>query len=253
MKFGYSEKFKLVFEKVTSARRSIGDNQAMETEVSNEAEEYLKAIYGFQRRRGVAKTTELASELDVVLGSVTNTIQHLKKHGLVEHEPYRGVKLTAKGEKIALKILRRHRLAERLLTDILNAKWSNVHEDACKLEHALTKEVTKLMDKKLGYPKSCPHGNPIPSETGEIEEDKCHPLSEVSMDKVFRVSRIIDEKREKLLVLTSKNIMPGAKVRVVERKSSNIVLYVAEKKCTLDYGAASSVLVKNMEDVKDAR
>ena len=225
----------------------------METKVSHEAEEYLEAIYRFQNRRGVAKTTELASKLDVALGSVTNTIQHLKKHGLVEHEPYRGVKLTAKGEKIALKILRRHRLAERLLTDILNAKWSNVHEDACKLEHALTEEVTKLLERKLGYPKSCPHGNPIPSENGEMEEETCHPLTEASMNKVYTVSRIIDEKREKLLALTSESIMPGAKVRVIERKSSSIVLYVAEKKCTLDYDAASSVLVKNMENEKNAR
>lgn len=69
--------------------------------------------------------------------SVTNTIEHLKKHDLVEHEPYRGVKLTAKGEKLALNVLRRHRLAERLLTDLLNVEWSDVHENACKLEHAL--------------------------------------------------------------------------------------------------------------------
>jgi len=102
-----------------------------------------------------------------VPGSVTNTIQHLKKRGLVKHKPYRGVTLTAKGEKIALNILRRHRLAERLLTDVLNAEWSSVHEDACKLEHALTREVVTLLERKLGYPKSCPHGNPIPSENGK--------------------------------------------------------------------------------------
>lgn len=91
----------------------------METELSHETEEYIEAIYRLQRRNGAAKTTELARELNVVPGSVTNTIEHLKKHGLVKHEPYRGVKLTAKGEKLALNILREHRLAERLLTDIL--------------------------------------------------------------------------------------------------------------------------------------
>jgi len=225
----------------------------METEVSHEAEEYLEAIYRLQRRRGVAKTTELASELNVVPGSVTNTVQHLKKHGLVEHEPYRGVKLTAKGEKIALKILRRHRLAERLLTDILNAKWSTVHENACKLEHALTKEVTRLLEKKLGYPKSCPHGNPIPSANGKIKEEQCHPLTDASINKACTVARIIDEKREKLLILASKGIMPSVTIRVVERKPSGMILHVAEKKCTLDYDTASSVLVKNVEDMKYAR
>ena len=220
----------------------------MEAEVSHEAEEYLEAIYRLQKRRGVAKTTELASELNVVPGSVTNTIQNLKKHGLVKHEPYRGVKLTAEGKTIALRILRRHRLAERLLTDILDAEWSSVHEDACKLEHALTKEVIVLLEKKLGYPKSCPHGNPIPAANGKVEEEKCYPLTEASINKPCLVARIIDEKREKLLVLANNGIKPDTTVRVVERKPFSVVLYVAKKKCILNNDVASIVLVKSMEN-----
>jgi DtxR family Mn-dependent transcriptional regulator len=247
-----SEKLKSVFEKLRVLVNSK-EEPAMETEVSREAEEYLEAIYRLQRRRGVAKTTELASELNVVPGSVTNTIQNLKKYGLVKHEPYKGVKLTARGERIALKILRRHRLAERLLTDILDAEWNSVHEDACRLEHALTKEVTTLLEKKLGYPKSCPHGNPIPSANGKVEEEECHPLTEASIDKACIVARIIDEKREKLLILASRGIKPGATVRVVERKSFGIILYVSEKKCTLNNDVASIVLVKSMENEEHAR
>ena len=224
----------------------------MEAEVSHEAEEYLEAIYRLQRRRGVAKTTELASELNVVPGSVTNTIQNLKKHGFVKHEPYRGVKLTAKGKKIALRILRRHRLAERLLTDILDAEWNSVHDDACKLEHALTKEVITLLEKKLGYPKSCPHGNPIPSANGKVEEEECYPLTEASINKSCMVTRIIDEKREKLLILASKGIKPATIVRVVERKPFSIILYVAKKKRTLNNDVASIVLVKSMENEEHA-
>lgn len=224
----------------------------MQTEISHEAEEYLEAIYKLQIKRGVAKTTELASALNVVPGSVTNTIQHLKRHGLIKHEPYKGTSLTTKGEKIALNILRRHRLAERLLTDILNAKWSNVHENACKLEHALTKEVTRLLEKKLGYPKFCPHGNPIPSEKGKIEEEECRSLTEVSTDEACVVTRITDEKREKLLILAAKGITPGVGVRVIERRPFSIVLYVAGKKCMLDYYVASSVYVKNLENMKYA-
>src|SRR3972149_11503206 len=120
----------------------------METGLSSEAEEYVEAIYKLQKSSGVAKTGELAEELRVVPGSITNTIKHLEKHGLVEHKPYRGVKLTAKGKKQALDIIRRHRLAERLLTDILGSKWDEVHENACKLEHALTKDVAKLLEKR---------------------------------------------------------------------------------------------------------
>lgn len=220
----------------------------MKTEISHEAEEYLEAVYRLQRRRGVAKTTELASELNVVPGSVTNTIQHLKKHGLIKHKPYRGVKLTAKGEKIALKILRRHRLAERLLTDILNADWSNAHENACKLEHALTTEVVMLLEKKLGYPKFCPHGNPIPSVNGQVEEEECNPLTEATINKPYKVFRIINEKREKLLVLASKGIKPGVEVRVLERKPPSIILYVGGKKYTLDLDVASDICLKSVED-----
>jgi len=224
----------------------------MQTEISYEAEEYLEAIYKLQIKKGVAKTTELASALNVVPGSVTNTIQHLKKRGLIKHEPYKGTSLTVKGEKIALNILRRHRLAERLLTDILNAKWSNVHENACKLEHALTKEVIMLLEKKLGYPKFCPHGNPIPSEKGKIEEENFCSLTEASIDEACIVTKITDEKREKLLILAAKGVTPGVEVRVVERKPFNIVLYVDGKKCMLDRYIASSVYVKNLENTKYA-
>ena len=216
----------------------------METVLSYEAEEYVEAIYRLQKRSGVAKTKELAEELHVVPGSITNTIEHLEKHGLVKHEPYKGVKLTAKGERLALDILRKHRLAERLLTDILNFKWSDVHESACKLEHALTKDVITLLEKKLENPKFCPHGNPIPTENGEVEEEECCPLTEVGLNMACIVAKITDEKREKLLTLANKGIKPNVPIHVVERKPSNIVLCVSEKKCTLSYDDASSIWVK---------
>ena len=216
----------------------------LETELSYEAEEYIEAIYRLQRRRGVAKTKELSEELQVVPGSITNTVKLLEKHGLVKHEPYKGVKLTAKGKKIALDILRRHRLAERLLTDILNVEWSNVHESACKLEHALTKDIIALLEKRLGHPKFCPHGNPIPTEKGEMEEEECYPIAEVDLNETCRVVKITNGKREKLITLASKGIKPNVTVHVVERKPSHMVLHVAGKESILSYDDASSVWVK---------
>ncbi len=216
----------------------------MTLELSYEAEEYIEAIYRLQKRSGAAKTKELAEELSVVPGSITNTIAHLEKHGLVEHEPYRGVRLTAKGEKLALDILRRHRLAERLLTDVLNAEWSDVHEIACKLEHALTKDIIPLLEKRLGHPKFCPHGNPIPTERGEIEEEECYSLTEVGLNEACKVAKITDGKREKLLTLASKGIKLNVPVHVAEKKPSHMVLLVAGKKCVLSYDDASSVWVK---------
>jgi len=219
----------------------------METEISHKAEDYLEAIYRLQRRRGVARTTELAHELNVVPGSVTNTVQHLIKHGLVTRKPYKGIRLTTKGERVALRILRRHRLAERLLSDILGAGWSTVHDSACDLEHALTEEVTRLLDKRLGYPKSCPHGNPIPTESGRIEEDACYPLAHADMNKLYTISRITDEKKEELLFLAERGIKPGTTVRVVGKRPSGIDLLVARRRCTLNSGIASKVMIKNLE------
>jgi DtxR family Mn-dependent transcriptional regulator len=216
----------------------------METRLSYEAEEYVEAIYRLQKRTGVAKTKELAEELRVVPGSITNTIEHLEKHGLVAHEPYRGVKLTTKGEKLALDILRRHRLAERLLTDVLDAEWSDVHESACRLEHVLTDDVIALLEKKLQRPRFCPHGNPIPTEHGEVEEEECYPLTEIGLNIVCDVTKIVDGKREKLLRLASKGIKPNVPIDVVEKRRSGMVLRVAGKECTLSYSDASSVWVK---------
>ncbi len=216
----------------------------MTAQLSYEAEEYVEAIYRLQKRSHAAKTKELAEELQVVPGSITNTIEHLERHGLVKHEPYRGVRLTAKGERLALDVLRRHRLAERLLTDILNAEWSNVHESACKLEHALTNDVITLLEKKLEHPKFCPHGNPIPTENGKVEEEECHPLTEVSLDESCKVTKITNGKRENLLTLAAKGIKPNVPVHVVERKPSQVVLCVEGKECTLTYDDASNVWVK---------
>lgn len=222
----------------------------MTTELSYDAEEYVEAIYKLQKRSGVAKTKELAAELDVVPGSITNTIEHLEKHDLVEHEPYRGVKLTAKGEALALHIIRRHRLAERLLTDILDADWSDVHENACKLEHALTEEVITLLEKKLEYPAVCPHGNPIPSEHGEIEEQECYPLTEMRLNEICKVVKISDENREKLQLLASKGIKPNATIHIAKRKGARLILCVDGKERSLSYSDASSVWVKPMEAKK---
>jgi len=251
--FRIREKFIHSYEKenlreLVNLRRGL----PMETELSSEAEEYVEAIYKIQKRSNVAKTNELAKELHVVPGSITNTIAHLEKHGLVKHEPYRGVKLTTKGEMLALEILRKHRLAERLLTDILNAEWSEVHESACKLEHALTKEVIMLLEKRLEKPKFCPHGNPIPTEHGEVEEEECCPLTKMDLNKASVISKITDEKRKKLTTLAKKGIKPNVPIHVVERNPSNIVLCVAGKECTLSYDDASSVWVKLIKVSKHA-
>lgn len=219
----------------------------MATELSYEAEEYLEAIYKLQKRSGIAKTKELARELNVVPGSVTNTIDHLEKHGLVKHQPYKGVKLTEEGEKLALDIVRRHRLAERLLTDLLNAEWSEVHESACKLEHALTKETVVLLEKRLGHPKFCPHGNPIPTEEGYVKEEKgIIPITQTNLNKIYIVAKITNEKRENLKALANKGIKTNVPLHLVRKEKTHIILCVAGKEQALNYEDASYVWVKQL-------
>jgi DtxR family Mn-dependent transcriptional regulator len=217
----------------------------METELSYEAEEYIETIYKLQKRDGMAKTKELAETLRVVPGSITNTIEHLESHGLVIHEPYRGVKLTYEGEKIALCIIRKHRLAERLLTDVLKAEWSTVHEDACKLEHAMTNNVAALLEERLGHPKCCPHGNPIPTENGLIiEEQLCVALTEADVGESYVVDRIVDEEHANLQLLAEKKIKPEATVQITKRDAEYVVLYVEGKQHRLSSGLAVNVLLR---------
>ena len=215
-----------------------------EPTLSYEAEEYIEEIYRLQKRDGLAKTKNLSEALKVVPGSITNTIMHLESHGLVDHKPYKGGKLTKEGEKLAIDIIRRHRLAERLLTDILKAEWSTVHEDACKLEHALTKNVINLLEKSLGNPKSCPHGNPIPSEKGDFHEEKCQNLSEIKPGVSCTVNRISEESRQNLEIFGKWGIKPDNHVYIKNKSSEDMTLIIDKQEFKLPLSAANKVCVK---------
>ena len=126
----------------------------MSVKVTSATEEYLEIIYRLQEKSGVATTSDLVRSLRVAPGTVTNTIARLEKESFVIHEPYRGVRLTEKGRRIALRIIRKHRLSERLLTDLLNVEWERVHEAACKLEHSISDEIAKKDREGTGAPEN---------------------------------------------------------------------------------------------------
>jgi len=217
--------------------------------VSNQAEEYLEAIYRLERKRGFARTMELARKLNVVPGSVTNTIENLERKGLVIHEPYRGVKLTDNGRKIASNILRRHRLAERLLTDILHLDWSEVHDPACKLEHALSQEIIKPLEKALGHPKRCPHGNPIPTNCGGIIEEETIALTELDAKTSGVIVKITEEKAETLKQLTRLKITPGERIEVENKivPRGPLTVRVGNERFIIDHELAAIIYVKKDE------
>ena len=220
--------------------------EAKENRISSEAEEYLEAIYRLEEKLGFAKTTELARKLKVVPGSVTNTIESLERRGLVIHKPYKGVKLTEKGRKIASNVLRRHRLAERFLTDILHLDWSEVHDAACKLEHALSPEILNPLENTLGHPKTCPHGNPIPTKKGRVVEEESKLLTDLNSGEGGVVVKIADEKTNILKVLDSLGLTPGSYVEVGGKRSFNepLSIHVNGKRHTVERKLARHVHVK---------
>jgi len=220
---------------------------AKENTVSTKAEEYLEAIYRLEKKTGAAKTLELARQLKVVPGSVTNTIEGLERRGLVIHEPYKGAKLTEKGRKLAINVLRRHRLAERLLTDILHVDWSEAHDAACKLEHAIADEdIIKPLEKTLGHPETCPHGNPIPTKGGGIIEEKSEILTDLKPGEGGIVVKITEEKRDMLQYLASLGLMPGTSVEIEEKAPFNgpIIVKARGASYALGHDVASVIWVR---------
>lgn len=209
-------------------------------------EEYLEAIYRLQKRSRVARTSEIVKMLKVAPGTVTNTVERLEKEDLITHVPYKGVKLTEKGWKLALRVIRRHRLSERLLTDLLHVDWDKAHKAACGLEHAMTEDIIKKLEKALGHPKTCPHGNPIPSACGGILEEKSEPLANFNPRERGTIVKIVREEPDLLRYLASVGLMPGTALEVVEKAPFDGPITVRAKgnNCALSREVASIIEIK---------
>jgi len=180
-------------------------------------EEYLECIYKLQEKSSVARTSDIVKALNVAPGTVTNTVEWMEKENLVTHKPYKGVKLTQKGMKIALQVIRKHRLSERLLVDILHMEPSKVHDAACKLEHSITDEMLPPLEKALRHPKTCPHGNPIPTAGGEIIEEESRSLLELEVGEQSTILKITEERADLLRYLGEMGLVPNASVVVLEK------------------------------------
>lgn len=220
---------------------------AVSEEISATVEEYLEAIYKLEEGKGTAKTGDLAKQLNVALGTITNTIESMEKQNFVVHKPYKGVKLTDKGRKIALDVIRRHRLSERLLTDVLRLGWSKAHEAACKLEHAFAdKELSKSLEEALGHPKTCPHGNPIPSEFGKLTEEESVVLTALDCGEKGTIVKVTDERLDMLQYLATLGLVPGASIEIEEKAPFNgpIMVKVLGASCALGRNVASVIWVK---------
>ncbi|MCC6313243.1 MAG: metal-dependent transcriptional regulator [Thermomicrobiales bacterium] len=180
-------------------------------------EDYLKAIYAMQARGGEATTQRLAEELNISGPSVTNMAKRLHELGLIEHEPYRGMRLTPAGARVALEVVRHHRLLELYLTETLGFGWDEVHAEAERLEHHISDELAARIDRALGYPTHDPHGDPIPSADGMIAAVSPALLSDVGAGERVAVTRVSDRDPDKLRFLGEMGVRPGAEIAVVER------------------------------------
>ncbi|MDI3340827.1 MAG: metal-dependent transcriptional regulator [Sphaerobacter sp.] len=180
-------------------------------------EDYLKTIYILQSESEVVTTQQIAERLNVQSPSVTNMVKRLAELNLVEHTPYRGVVLTPSGEKAALEVLRHHRLLELYLAEALGYSWDEVHEEADRLEHSISEEFEARIDRALGYPTTDPHGHPIPSADGTIEQPPDLRLGELEVGEVAIVNRVSDRDPEKLRYLGSLGLYPTVHVEVLER------------------------------------
>jgi DtxR family transcriptional regulator, Mn-dependent transcriptional regulator len=188
-------------------------------ETTSAIEDYAKAIYALEERgEGAVTTNALAERLGVTAGSASGMVKRLDEMGLVTHVPYKGVQLTPEGVRLALEVLRHHRLLELYLAQALDVPWDRVHEEAEVLEHVLSEELEELISAKLGDPTVDPHGDPIPSRDLEMPERETVTLQSLSTGETGTFVRVSDSDPEMLRYLSQRGISPGARFSVVDKQ-----------------------------------
>lgn len=212
--------------------------------LSESAQDYLKAIYKLQHD-GTVSTTDLARAKQVSSASVTNMIKRLNQMGLVEYQSYKGVTLTEAGCKIALEIIRHHRLLELYLKEVMGYSWGDMHEEAERLEHHISEEFEDRIDQMLGYPTHDPHGDPIPTRDGQVEDTVRDPLSQGAVGKVFKVQRVSDTNPDLLHYLEDMGLLPGAQVEIIEKAPFDgpLIVNIGRDQKTIGFSVAQNVFI----------
>jgi DtxR family transcriptional regulator, Mn-dependent transcriptional regulator len=218
----------------------------MESAISESVQDYAKAIYSLSRRGdGSVATSALADRLGVSPASASAMVKRLAELGFVSHEPYHGVRLTPAGEKVALEVIRHHRLLELYLSEALGMPWDRVHDEAEVLEHAISEELSDLIAAKLGDPTHDPHGDPIPTRDGRIEEEVTRSLAESRPGERVVLARVSDSDPEMLRYLGERGIEPGTSIEVVGREpfGGPLNVRVDEREVPLGLGIARAMRV----------
>ena len=206
--------------------------------------DYLKAIYKLQGD-GAVSTTDIAQALNVSSASVTNMIKRLAQMKMVEYESYRGVRLTEAGEKIALEIVRHHRLLETYLKEMLGYSWAEMHEEAERLEHHISEEFEDKIDALLGHPTHDPHGHPIPTRDLQITRTATTPLIHAEPGRLLVIHHVSDADPELLQYLEEIGLLPQKTVEIVEKApfKGPLTLRIGEHEQIVGHEVASNVFV----------
>lgn len=214
--------------------------------LSQAVEDYLKTIYKLQNGRDIVSTSDIAKTMSVSSASVTNMVKRLAQLGLVEYESYRGVTVTSTGKKVALEIIRHHRLLELYLREVMGYPWDKVHQEAEHLEHHISEEFEDKLDEMLGFPTHDPHGDPIPTREGEIAESTTDPLASFEPGESVVIQRVSDSDPEMLGYLEQIGLMPGAKLEIVGKAPFHgpVTVRLGGSDHVIGYRIASNVFVE---------
>lgn len=218
--------------------------------LSPTVEDYLKAIYKLQKQDEKVSTSAIAKRLGVSNATVTGMVKKLAQKRFLKHVSYHGVVLTVKGEKEAIKVIRRHRLVELFLKEILGLPWDKVHAEAEKLEHYISDEILDRIDHILGYPKTDPHGDPIPTKSGDIERVEQNTLADVKVGKTVVINSVSDADPNKLRFMVNLGLVPGVSISVKSKApfEGDLSLKVGESEYNVPLEVAKNIYVTQAGD-----
>ena len=216
------------------------------------AQNYLKELYQLQQRsadRAPIPLGQLAEAVGVTPGTATTMVKRFAEDGLMRYVSRRGARLTAKGEKVALGVLRRHRIVETFLVQHLGLDWAEVHEEAEVLEHAISEKVLNRLDTLLGHPTTDPHGSPIPPPSGKMRRIAMRPLSRCKAGQRVKIGRLLNTNPGFLRLAESLGLVPNTAIRVIElnEDADALTLQVGRRKpATLGLSAADKIMVTGL-------
>ncbi|HLR77123.1 MAG TPA: metal-dependent transcriptional regulator [Balneolaceae bacterium] len=216
--------------------------------LSQSVEDYLKTIYKLEEEEADTSTSNIAQAMDVSSASATNMVKRLDKMGLVNYESYKGATLTGAGEKIALEVIRHHRLLELYLLEVMGYSWDEVHDEAEKLEHHISEQFEEKIAELLNDPTHDPHGDPIPNKDLIMPEHQVKPLTEAEEGKSYLISQIKDQDPELLRYLEQKRLLPGLKITIKEKEPFNgpVTLKSERTEEVIGREVASAIFVTEM-------